>query len=139
MKHVLPASVLLFLLSVAKTSEAQAHVRVGTGTGLPYGSPFIGAGLELELGHRLSLLGGMGFVGAEKPFAYGVRAYLPPRYEKWRIHASLLRWTEGYGVYLGADHDFGKRGGFVATYGIGFGDVNQEGRVGMMVGFGYGL
>jgi hypothetical protein len=135
-KQALAASLLLVLLGVTKASEAQAHFRAGIGTGLPYGSPFPGAGLELELGHHLGLLGGMGFVGAEKPFAYGVRAYLPPRDRKWRIHASLLGWTEGYGAYLGVDHDFGKRGGFVATYGIGFGDVNQEGRVHVMIGLG---
>jgi hypothetical protein len=128
---------LLVLLCAAKASEAQARVRVGVGTGLRYGSPFPGAGLELELGRHLGLLGGIGFVGAEKPFAYGVRAYLPPRDKRWRFHASLLRWTEGYGAYLGADQDVGKEGGFVVTSGIGFGDVNQEGHVHVMFGFGH--
>jgi hypothetical protein len=38
---------------------------------------------------------------------------------------------------LGVDHDVGKPGGVVLTYGIGFGDVNLEGHVAVMIGVGY--
>jgi hypothetical protein len=48
-----------------------------------------------------------------------------------------MRWTEGYGAYAGLDQDIGKPGGFVLTYGIGFGDVNLEARVGAMFGLGW--
>ena len=48
-----------------------------------------------------------------------------------------MRWTEGYGAYAGVDQDIGRPGGFVLTYGIGFGDVNLEARVGAMFGLGW--
>ena len=44
---------------------------------------------------------------------------------------------EGNGLYAGVDHDVRRPGGLVLTYGIGFGDVNLESRVGLMFGFGY--
>jgi hypothetical protein len=95
-----------------------------------------GAGAEIEIPGRVSLLGGVG-VGRDTPWAYGLRVYVQPPGRSWRPHASVLRWTEGHGVYLGVDHDIGTPGRFVATYGLGFGDVNLEGRVGAMAGLGY--
>jgi hypothetical protein len=125
------------LLCLPRSSAAQVRVKAGVGTGLTYGSPFIGGGLEAQLGEHLGLLGGVGAFGAETPWAYGVRAYLQRSATQWRFHVSALHWTEGNGVYLGVDHDFGRSGGFVATYGVGFGDVNQEGNVHVMGGLGY--
>jgi len=125
------------LLCLPRPSAAQIRVKVGAGTGLPYGSPLPGGGLEVQAGEHLGFLGGVGAFGAEKPWAYGVRAYIQRSATKWRFHVSALHWTEGNGVYLGVDHDWGKSGGFVATYGVGFGDVNQEGNVHVMVGLGY--
>jgi hypothetical protein len=106
------------------------------GSGLPYGTVLAGAGAEIEIPGRVSLLGGVG-VGRDTPWAYGLRVYVQPPGRSWRPHASVLRWTEGHGVYLGVDHDIGTPGRFVATYGLGFGDVNLEGRVGAMAGLGY--
>ncbi len=125
------------LLCLPRPSAAQIRVKAGGGTGLPYGSPFVGGGVEVQAGEHLGFLGGVGAFGAETPWAYGIRAYLQRSTTKWRFHVSALHWTEGNGVYLGVDHDWGKSGGFVATYGVGFGDVNQEGNVHAMVGIGY--
>jgi hypothetical protein len=48
-----------------------------------------------------------------------------------------VHWTEGNGIYVGVDHDVGKPGGIVLTYGVGFGDVNPEANVGTMFGVSY--
>lgn len=99
--------------------------------GLAYGSiPFPGVGVELELGEQISVLGGIGVL-------HGLRVYFHERERKWRLHASAFRWLEGQGCYLGVDHDVGKSSGFIMMYGMGYGDVNLEGRVGATIGIGY--
>jgi len=110
---------------------------VGVGWGLPYGTPLFGAGLELDLGRYVSALGGIGVGNYEAPWAFGLRVSLAPPQKRWRPHVTGMRWTEGNGIYAGIDQDVGKPGGFVLTYGIGFGDVNLEARVGGMFGVGY--
>ena len=136
-KVKLACLVMTIVLAGTGSSIAQVHGQVGAGAGLPYGSPLPGFGLELEAGRYASLLGGVGFVGVTKPWAYGVRIYMRSPHRTWRPYVSALRWTEGTGFYLGAMHDVGEVGGFHITYGAGFGDVNLEGRVAIMAGIGY--
>jgi hypothetical protein len=69
---------LCLVLLLLTPSTARAGGKAGVGSGLPYGTPLFGAGL-----------------------------------------------------------DIGRPGGFVLTYGIGFGDVNLEARVGAMLGLGW--
>ena len=126
---------LALLLSVP--AVATAGGKVGVGTGLPYGTPLFGAGLELDLGKYVSALGGIGVGNYEAPWAFGLRVNLAPPQKRWRPHLTGMHWTEGNGIYAGIDQDVGKPGGFVLTYGIGFGDVNREARVGGMFGVGY--
>lgn len=75
-------------------------------------------------------LGGIGVGNYEAPWAVGVRVNLARPGKTWRPHITGMHWTEGNGVYAGVDHDLGRPGGLVLTYGIGFGDVNLEARVG---------
>jgi hypothetical protein len=126
----------LGLLCLPTTSAGGPRFKAGIGTGLPYGSPFPGGGLEVELGEHIGLLGGVGFIGAEKPWAYGARIYLQPSTAKWRFHVSALHWIEGNGAYFGVDRRLGDSG-FMATGAIGFGDVNLESNVHIMIGLGY--
>jgi hypothetical protein len=116
---------------------ASAGGKAGVGSGIPYGTPIFGAGLELDLGKYVGLLGGVGVGTYDSPWSYGARVSFAPPEKKWRPHVSGVKWTEGYGVYAGLDHDIGKPGGWVMTYGLGFGDVNLEANVGAMVGIGY--
>lgn len=118
-------------------ARAEAKAKLGIGTGLAYGSPIGGAGAEIELSDRLSVLGGISGPTAEHPLSYGVRLYFHERDRRWRWHGSVFRWREGTGVYVGADHDVGGPSGLVLTYGLGVGDVNLEGRVGATFGIGY--
>jgi len=118
-------------------SPAWALGKAGIGSGLPYGTPLFGFGVEFDLGDHVSALGGVGVGNYEAPWAVGGRLSLKGPAAKWRPHLSGLYWTEGWGAYAGVDHDVGKRGGFVLTYGVGFGDVNLEAKVGIMVGVGY--
>jgi hypothetical protein len=118
-------------------SESWAIGKVGVGSGLPYGTPLLGVGLELDLGKFVAALGGIGVGNYEAPWAVGVRLSLARPGKKWRPHITGMHWAEGNGVYAGVDHDVGKPGGLVLTYGIGFGDVNLEARVGGMIGVGY--
>lgn len=132
-RSALIACVMVLLLP----SAALAGGKAGVGSGLPYGTPLLGAGVELDLGKYLSVLGGVGVGTYRSPWAYGARLSFAPPDKKWRPHLTGMRWTEGYGVYAGVDHDVRKPGGFVLTYGFGFGDVNLEARVGAMIGVGY--
>lgn len=121
----------------AHANAADVRAKVGVGTGLAYGSPLPGVGAELELGERISLLGGVGPFTAGTTWACGVRAYLRGRQSTFRPHVSVFRWTEGLGIYGGVDHDIGKPGGFNLTYAAGYGDTNQEARVTVTFGVGY--
>lgn len=132
-RRALLGSLMLLLLP----SVALAGGKGGVGSGLPYGTPLLGAGLELDLGKYLSVLGGVGVGTYRSPWAYGARISFAPPDKKWRPHLTGMRWTEGYGFYGGADHDVGKRGAWVMTYGFGYGDVNLEAKVGAMIGVGY--
>lgn len=118
-------------------SEAWALGKAGIGSGLPYGTPLLGFGIEVDLGDHVAALGGVGVGNYEAPWAVGARLSLKGPRTKWRPHVTGMYWTEGYGVYAGVDHDVGKPGGLVLTYGIGFGNVNLEARVGAMIGVGY--
>ncbi len=118
-------------------SAAEVRGKAGAGTGLAYGSPFPGVGVELELGEHVSVMGGAGVLIAEMTWSYGIRVYFQERARRFRPHVSMFRCTEGNGVYVGVDHDVGKPSGFNLTYGVGYGDVNLEGRVGLMFGLGY--
>ena len=118
-------------------SAEKVRGKAGAGTGLAYGSPLPGVGVELELGEHVSVMGGAGVLTAVTTWSYGVRVYFQERARKWRPHLSMFRWTEGNGVYVGVDHDVGKPSGFNLTYAVGYGDVNLEGRVGFMLGVGY--
>ena len=73
---------LCLALLLLMPATARAGGKAGVGSGLPYGTPLFGAGLEI-------------------------------------------------------DQDIGRPGGFVLTYGVGFGDVNLEARVGAMFGLGW--
>ncbi len=127
-----------FVLSASGTRAADIRGKAGFGTGLAYGSiPYPGIGLELELGDHLSVLGGWGVLHRSLPWSYGLRVYFHKRERKWRLHASAVRWVEGQGFYLGVDHDVGKSSGFIMTYGMGYGDVNLEGKFGATIGVGY--
>jgi len=126
----------LLLVSLVP-SEARAFGKIGFGSGLPYGTPLLGVGLELHLGRPVAALGGIGVGHYDAPWAAGIRISPTRPGARWRPHLTAMRWTEGNGFYAGVDHDVGKPGGLVLTYGVGFGDVNLEGRVGVMVGAGY--
>ena len=126
----------LILLFCAPTVSL-AGGKAGVGWGLPYGTPLFGAGLEVDLGNYASALGGIGVGNYEAPWAFGLRVSLAPPQKRWRPHITGMHWTEGNGIYAGIDQDVGKPGGFVLSYGIGFGDVNLEARVGGMFGVGY--
>lgn len=125
--------VLLLLLPLS----ARAGGKAGVGSGLLYGTPLFGAGLELDLGSHLAALGGIGAGNYDAPWAIGVRLSLKRPQSRWRPHVTGMRWREGYGAYAGVDQDIGRPGGFVLTYAIGFGDVNLEARVGAMFGLGW--
>lgn len=127
------AGVLLFLVP----SVSLAGGKGGVGSGLPYGTPLLGLGLELDMGKHVAALGGIGVGHYQAPWALGLRVSLARPEKRWRPHITGMRWKEGNGVYAGVDHDVGKPGGVVLTYGIGFGDVNLETRVGAMIGAGY--
>jgi len=128
---------LLGLLTVLLPTAAFAGGKAGFGLGLPYGTPLLGLGAELDLGKYVSVLGGVGVGSYRSPWAYGARISFAPTEKKWRPHLTYMRWTEGNGYYAGVDHDVRKPGGFVWTYGLGYGDVNLEGKVAIMVGVGY--
>lgn len=101
-----------------------------------WGTPLLGFGAELDLGSYVSVLGGVGVGTYRSPWSYGARISLAPPEKKWRPHVTGIRWTEGYGGYLGVDHDVGKPGRWVMTYALGYGDVQQEGKVGAAIGIG---
>jgi len=135
-RNVLVLCAALFLISGGVGAQ-DINGKAGLGTGLAYGSvPFPGVGLELELGERVSILGGLG-AHDRLLLSYGARVYFQERDRKWRFHASALRWLEGLGVYVGVDHDVGQPGRFIMMYGIGYGDVNLEGKIGATIGVGY--
>lgn len=121
----------------SREGEAQINVKIGIGTGLPYGGPVLGAGGEIEMLGHVALLGGVGVGTSDSPWAYGARLYFVGAAKRWRPHMSFLHWTEGNGFYLGLDQDVGKPSGFLVSYGVGFGDVNLEATVGAMFGIGY--
>lgn len=127
----------LGVLLSAEASLAEPHAKAGLGTGLAYGSPIFGAGVELEITYHISALGGVGALSDGTPWALGARVYLHPPTSRWRLHGSAFRWSEGTGFYIGADHDVGKSSGVVLMYGVGFGDVNLEAPVGLTFGIGY--
>lgn len=137
MRNTAARLLVLCAMSGVGESEAQVNGGVGLGVGLPYGSPLPGLGVELEMGRHFSVLSGVGLAGSGTPWSYGVKFYLTPADRTLRPYVSALRWTEGTGVFLGALHDVGKGGGFHLNYGVGFGDVQLEGRVALMAGFGY--
>jgi hypothetical protein len=130
---IVPAALLLALAP----SVSWAGGKVGVGMGVPYGTPLLGLGVELDLGPYAAVLGGVGVGHYHQPWSGGLRIRFAGPEKKWRPHVTGLRWTEGYGVYLGVDHDVGRPGGIVLTYGIGFGDVNPEANVGTVFGVGY--
>lgn len=129
----------LFVAAVClvSESEAQSRLSLGVGTGLPYGSPLPGVGLELAATPHLSLLGGAGVFTAGTTWSYGLKLHLRSPSHRWRPFVSALRWTEGEGLYLGAVQEIGSPGGWTATYALGFGDVNLEGRRAILLGVGY--
>jgi len=133
---MMPAICFVLLVLLVPVT-ARAGGKAGVGSGLPYGTPLFGAGLELDLGNHLAALGGIGVGNYDAPWAFGVRLSLNRPQSRWRPHLTGMRWTEGYGAYAGLDQDIGRPGGFVLTYGIGFGDVNLEARVGAMFGLGW--
>lgn len=130
------AAVCAALLSIAP-STSWAVGKIGVGSGVPYGTPLLGIGLELDLGRYVGVLGGVGVGNYEAPWAVGLRLSLAGPEKKWRPHLTGVHWTEGNGIYVGVDHDVGKPGGIVLTYGVGFGDVNPEANVGTMFGVSY--
>jgi hypothetical protein len=67
----------------------------------------------------------------------GLKVSFAPPERRWRPHVAAMHWSEGNGFYLGVDHDIGRPGRFVMTYGVGFGDVNLEARFGVLIGVGY--
>ncbi len=91
----------------------------------------------MELSDHVGILGGVGILTAETPWAYGIRVYLQKPGRRWRLHGSVFRWLQGSGVYFGVDHDVGRSSGVVLTYGLGVGDVNLEAPVGLTIGVGY--
>ena len=130
------ASFALVLLSTVDAT-AEFHAKAGFGSGLAYGSPILGAGVELELSDHVSALGGIGVLTSESPWAFGARVYVQGPSSRWRVHGSVFRWSEGIGVYVGADQDIGRSSGIVLMYGVGVGDVNLEAAVGLTFGIGY--
>jgi hypothetical protein len=118
-------------------SFAFAGGKLGVGSGLFWGTPLVGGGAELDVGKYLSVLGGVGVGSYRSPWSLGARISFAPPDKKWRPHLTGIRWTEGYGVYAGVDHDVGKPGRWVLTYGLGYGDVNPEAKIGTAIGIGY--
>ena len=129
----------VMLLCASRESKAEVHARAAFGQGLAYGSPILGGGLELEISDHLSILGGIGILTAERPWAYGIRVYLQRPDSRWRLHGSAFRWLEGSGAYFGVDHDVGESSGVILTYGVGVFQVNLSTAVGSKVGLTGGL
>jgi hypothetical protein len=125
------------ILGGARPCTAGPRFKPGFGSGLQYGSPIFGGGLEVEVGDHLGVLGGVGVFTAEPTYALGARVYLYGLEHRFRPHGSVFRWREGTGVYLGVDHDLGRRDGFVLTYGVGFGELNLEAPVAITFGVNY--
>lgn len=130
-------AVTITVLGEARPCSAGPRLKPGFGSGLQYGSPIFGGGLEVEIGDHLGVLGGVGVFSAEPTYALGARVYLNGVEHRFRPHGSVFHWSEGTGVYLGVDHDLGRRGAFVLTYGVGFGDVNLESPVAISFGVNY--
>jgi hypothetical protein len=86
----------------ALPADAWALGKVGNGSGLPYGTPLVGLGVELDLGPYVAALGGVGVGNYETPWAAGLRVSLAPAGKKWRPHLTGMHWTEGNGFYRGA-------------------------------------
>src|SRR5258706_2211774 len=80
-------------------SPSWAIGKVGVGSGLPYGTPLLGVGLELDLGKYFAALGGLGVGNYKAPWAFGVRLSLAGPEKKWRPHLTGMHWAEGNGVY----------------------------------------
>tara|TARA_B100000700_G_C14686911_1_gene688008 strand:+ start:103 stop:597 length:495 start_codon:yes stop_codon:yes gene_type:complete len=117
--------------------------RVGMGVGLPYGSPFLGLGMQFDISNRLALLVGStklaGWMGA-----VGIRYYPGTTKQRLRPHLSAHAWPYGGAVYVGSDYDAGQKGGVVATCGLGgFGNTKtSDGLIdglSLLLGFGYGF
>ena len=115
--------------------------RIGVGLGLPYGSPFVGLGIQLDFNKNSSLLVGgtklAGFMGA-----MGVCSYLGTTERRLRPQLSAHVWPYGYGTYVGADYDVGQKRGFVATFRLGgFGNTKlSDGLIeglSLLLGLGY--
>ena len=115
--------------------------RVGMGVGLPYGSPFLGLGMQFDISNRLTLLVGgtklAGWMGA-----VGIRYYPGTSKRRLRPHLSVHAWPYGGAVYIGSDYDPGQKGGGVATFGLGgFGNIKtSDGLIdglSLLLGFGY--
>ena len=84
--------------------------RVGMGVGLPYGSPFLGLGMQFDISNRLTLLVGgtklVGWMGA-----VGIRYCPGTSKRRLRPHPSVHAWPYGGAVYIGSDYDTGQKRG----------------------------
>ena len=110
--------------------------KIGVGFGTGFG--MTGGGLEMET-PDLALLAGLGFGAANhKVWDVGARYYFRDRDKKFRPSVTatyapvrVLSYSSvplninrqvvvmGYGLLLGLDHDMGRPGGFIASYGFG--------------------
>ena len=71
-RGLLPACLLLVVLPCV----ARAGGKAGIGSGVPYGTPLVGFGLEVDLGKYVSLLGGVGAGTYRSPWSVGARVKL---------------------------------------------------------------
>ena len=59
-------------LAIVLPTEARAAAKVAVGSGLPYGSPLIGLGFELDLGKYVVMTYGVGFGDVNLEARFGV-------------------------------------------------------------------
>jgi len=109
--------------------------KIGIGFGIPYG--VLGFGGEIGAQY-FSVVGGIGTMSviSDPGWSIGGRVYVLNSTHRFRPHLTVVYGTtvaysisgavvasgalNGMGIFLGGDHDIGKIGGFVLTYGIGY-------------------
>ena len=130
--------VICFLsLSCALYAQSDSRVKIGAGLGAAFANTGVGAEYEMD---QMAVLAGVGtFAGDGADWEIGGRYYFRSVDKKIRPHATVSYGAVevmkygfapnldhkvviyGVSILAGLDHDFGKKDGFVMSYGLGLG------------------
>ncbi len=127
--------ILMFVFVCGLYAQSTAKFKVGTGLLVGFGG-VAGVGAEFEM-EQMAILAGGGTFDGVVGFEIGGRYYFRPVDRKLRPHGTIsyaptheIKYGNlsnldhkaliyGFNFMAGLDHDFGKPGGFIMTYGLG--------------------